>query len=126
MIINKLYKFFFAYVENKNCMFSLYFTNVNQIEAMLLIYTETAKSIHAMHYSSIQLKSMFVVQNHVHFNSEGQCFVALYALHLVSTNLIVHYDSAISNSFFLTSMNFYDRFFEEKTNSCWPIKSLQK
>jgi hypothetical protein len=107
-------------------MFFLYFTNVIQIEAMLLIYTEIAKSIHALHYSSIQLKCMFVVQNHVHFINEGQRFIAPYALRLISTNLVVHHDSATSNSFFLTTMNSYDPFFEEKRNSCWPIKYSQK
>jgi hypothetical protein len=107
-------------------MFFLYFTNVIQIEAMLLIYTEIAKSIHALHYSSIQLQSMFVKQNHVHFINEGQRFIAPYALRLVSTNLVVHHDSATSNSFFLTTMNSYDRFFEENTNSCWPILYSRK
>ena len=107
-------------------MLFLYFTNVIQIETMLFIYTEIAKSINALHYSSIQLQSMFVKQNHVYFINEGQCFIALYAIRLVSTNLVVHHDSATSNSFFLTTMNSYDRFFKEKTNSSWPIKYLQK
>jgi hypothetical protein len=107
--------FLFAYLRNDKCMFSLYFTNIIQREAMLFLYSKNAKLVHALHYSSIELKSMFVVQYHVHFINENQHFIAPYALHFLSSNSVVHHDSSTSNSFLIRSMNSYDRFFEEKT-----------
>jgi hypothetical protein len=39
---------------------------------MIVIYTKNTKSVHALHFNSKQLKSMFLVQNHVHFINENQ------------------------------------------------------